>query len=82
MLTATPLHLRIKSPPSPAAPLTTAIELVIPELQGKLKWHAQRVLTLTGSVTELVLIQEKKVTDDEINAALKKPQRGLPSPCA
>ena len=49
-----------------------AIGLVIPELQGKLKGHAQRVPTLTGSVTELVSILDKKVTVDEINAALKK----------
>ncbi len=49
-----------------------AIGLVIPELSGKLKGHAQRVPTKTGSVTELVTILEKKVTVDEINAALKQ----------
>ena len=48
-----------------------AIGLVIPELTGKLKGHAQRVPTKTGSVTELVSILDKKVTVDEINAALK-----------
>ncbi|MFP2504906.1 type I glyceraldehyde-3-phosphate dehydrogenase [Buttiauxella gaviniae] len=53
-----------------------AIGLVIPELQGKLKGHAQRVPTLTGSVTELVSILEKKVTVEEINAALKKATEG------
>jgi glyceraldehyde 3-phosphate dehydrogenase len=37
-----------------------AIGLVIPALSGKLKGHAQRVPTKTGSVTELVSILEKK----------------------
>lgn len=37
-----------------------AIGLVIPALSGKLKGHAQRVPTKTGSVTELVSITEKK----------------------
>ncbi|MDT0177704.1 type I glyceraldehyde-3-phosphate dehydrogenase [Pantoea sp. RRHST58] len=49
-----------------------AIGLVIPALTGKLKGHAQRVPTKTGSVTELVSILDKKVTVDEINAALKR----------
>lgn len=49
-----------------------AIGLVIPELVGKLKGHAQRVPTKTGSVTELVSILGKKVTVDDVNAALKK----------
>jgi len=53
-----------------------AIGLVIPELQGKLKGHAQRVPTLTGSVTELVSVLEKKVTVDEVNAAAKKAAEG------
>jgi glyceraldehyde-3-phosphate dehydrogenase, type I len=49
-----------------------AIGLVIPALNGKLKGHAQRVPTKTGSVTELVSILDKKVTVDEVNQALKK----------
>jgi len=49
-----------------------AIGLVIPALSGKLKGHAQRVPVKTGSVTELVSVLDKKVTVDEINAALKK----------
>lgn len=49
-----------------------AIGLVIPALSGKLKGHAQRVPVKTGSVTELVSILGKKVTADEVNAALKK----------
>ncbi|MFK3703533.1 glyceraldehyde 3-phosphate dehydrogenase [Raoultella sp. BIGb0138] len=48
-----------------------AIGLVIPELSGKLKGHAQRVPTKTGSVTELVSLLEKKVTADEVNQAMK-----------
>ncbi|WP_058910191.1 type I glyceraldehyde-3-phosphate dehydrogenase [Entomohabitans teleogrylli] len=49
-----------------------AIGLVIPALNGKLKGHAQRVPVKTGSVTELVSILNKKVTADEVNAALQK----------
>ncbi|HHT7415052.1 TPA: type I glyceraldehyde-3-phosphate dehydrogenase [Raoultella ornithinolytica] len=49
-----------------------AIGLVIPALSGKLKGHAQRVPTKTGSVTELVSILEKKVTADEVNQSMKK----------
>ncbi|MDR0200138.1 MAG: type I glyceraldehyde-3-phosphate dehydrogenase [Streptococcaceae bacterium] len=49
-----------------------AIGLVIPEIDGKLKGHAQRVPTAAGSVTELTTILEKKASVDEINAAMKK----------
>ncbi|UQS81666.1 type I glyceraldehyde-3-phosphate dehydrogenase [Bombilactobacillus folatiphilus] len=49
-----------------------AIGLVIPELKGKLDGHAQRVPVITGSLTELVAILDKKVTADEVNAAVKK----------
>lgn len=49
-----------------------AIGLVIPELSGKLKGHAQRVPVKTGSVTELVSILGKKVTAEEVNNALKQ----------
>ena len=48
-----------------------AIGLVIPALSGKLKGHAQRVPTKTGSVTELVSILSKKVTVDEVNQVMK-----------
>ncbi|HCB1501788.1 glyceraldehyde 3-phosphate dehydrogenase [Klebsiella oxytoca] len=48
-----------------------AIGLVIPELSGKLKGHAQRVPTKTGSVTELVSVLAKKVTVEEVNQAMK-----------
>lgn len=49
-----------------------AIGLVIPELKGKLDGAAQRVPTPTGSLTELVTVLSKKVTADEINAAMKE----------
>lgn len=48
-----------------------AIGLVLPELKGKLDGGAQRVPVITGSLTELVTILEKKVTLEEVNAAMK-----------
>jgi glyceraldehyde 3-phosphate dehydrogenase len=48
-----------------------AIGLVLPELKGKLDGSAQRVPVITGSLTELTSILGKKVTADEINAAMK-----------
>jgi len=48
-----------------------AIGLVLPELKGKLDGSAQRVPTITGSLTELTSILSKKVSVDEINAAMK-----------
>jgi len=48
-----------------------AIGLVIPELKGKLIGSAQRVPVPTGSTTILVATVEKKVSADEINAAMK-----------
>ena len=48
-----------------------AIGLVLPELKGKLDGGAQRVPVITGSVTELYSIVEKKVTAEEVNAAMK-----------
>lgn len=49
-----------------------AIGLVIPELNGKLQGHAQRVGVVDGSLTELVSIFSKPVKDAaEVNAALK-----------
>lgn len=48
-----------------------AIGLVLPGLKGKLDGSAQRVPTLTGSLTELTVILGKKTTAEEINAAMK-----------
>lgn len=49
-----------------------AIGLVIPSIKGKLDGTAQRVPTLTGSLTELTTLLNKKVTVDEINASMKE----------
>ncbi len=49
-----------------------AIGLVLPELKGKLDGNAQRVPVITGSLTELTTILSKKVTVEEVNAAMKK----------
>src|SRR5580765_6619485 len=49
-----------------------AIGLVIPSIKGKLDGTAQRVPTLTGSLTELTTILGKKVSVDEVNAAMKE----------
>ncbi len=48
-----------------------AVALVIPELKGKLTGMAMRVPVPSGSVVDLVCSMEKKVTAEEINAAMK-----------
>ena len=48
-----------------------AIGLVLPSLKGKLDGSAQRVPTITGSLTELTTILSKKVTVAEVNEAMK-----------
>lgn len=48
-----------------------AIGLVLPNLKGKLDGSAQRVPTITGSLTEVTAILNKKVTVEELNAAMK-----------
>ncbi len=48
-----------------------AIGLVLPGLKGKLDGTAQRVPTLTGSLTELNTILNKKTSVEEINSAMK-----------
>jgi glyceraldehyde 3-phosphate dehydrogenase len=48
-----------------------AIGLVLPELKGKLDGGAQRIPVITGSLTELTTILAKKVTLEEVNAAMK-----------
>jgi len=48
-----------------------AIGLVLPNLKGKLDGSAQRVPTLTGSLTELTCVLGKKTTVEEVNAAMK-----------
>ena len=49
-----------------------AVGKVIPEVDGILDGSALRVPTITGSVTELYSVLEKKVTVEEVNAAMKK----------
>ncbi|MCG7855774.1 type I glyceraldehyde-3-phosphate dehydrogenase [Flavihumibacter sp.] len=48
-----------------------AIGLVLPELKGKLDGGAQRIPVITGSLTELTSVLAKKVTVEEVNAAMK-----------
>lgn len=48
-----------------------AIGEVLPSLKGKLDGAAQRVPVPTGSLTELVIVLDKKVTVDEVNAAME-----------
>ncbi|MES2647819.1 MAG: type I glyceraldehyde-3-phosphate dehydrogenase [Bacteroidota bacterium] len=48
-----------------------AIGLVLPSLKGKLDGSAQRVPTITGSLTELTVVLGQKVTVEELNGAMK-----------
>jgi glyceraldehyde 3-phosphate dehydrogenase len=48
-----------------------AIGLVLPNLKGKMDGTAQRVPTLTGSLTELTSVLGKKVTVEEVHSAMK-----------
>jgi glyceraldehyde 3-phosphate dehydrogenase len=71
------------SRPSAAAnivPTTTgaakAINLVIPELKGRLMGGAIRVPVIDGSLVDLSLILGKPCTPDEVNAAMKKASEG------
>ena len=49
-----------------------AINLVIPELEGKMRGGAFRVPVVDGSLVDLSLVLERNVTVEEINAAMKK----------
>lgn len=53
-----------------------AIGLVIPELAGKLNGFSYRVPVPTGSIVDLVVETEKKVTKEEVNAVLKAASEG------
>jgi len=48
-----------------------AVGKVLPGLNGKLDGFALRVPVITGSLVDLTCVLEKKVTKEEINAALK-----------
>jgi glyceraldehyde 3-phosphate dehydrogenase len=49
-----------------------AINLVIPELKGRLMGGAIRVPVIDGSLVDLSLLLNKEVTPDEVNAAMKE----------
>lgn len=53
-----------------------AVSLVLPELAGRLNGMAMRVPTLNVSVVDLVAQLQKKVTREEVNAALKDASEG------
>lgn len=53
-----------------------AVALVIPELRGKLDGFAMRVPTPDVSIVDVVFETEKKVTVEEVNAALKEAADG------
>jgi len=53
-----------------------AIGLVLPDLQGKLDGMAVRTPTLTGSLTDLTCVVEKKTTAQDVNKAFKKASEG------
>jgi glyceraldehyde 3-phosphate dehydrogenase len=55
-----------------------AINLVIPDLKGKLDGFAMRVPTPNVSVVDLVTFVEKKTSVEEVNAALKKATQSGP----
>lgn len=57
-----------------------AIGLVLPQLNGKLQGHAQRVPVADGSLTELVTILDTPaLTDDQVNAAIRPYTENNPS---
>ncbi len=53
-----------------------ALQLVIPELKGKLDGYAMRVPTPNVSVVDLTVITEKPVTVEAANAALRRAAEG------
>lgn len=71
---------RARSAAQNIIPTTTgaakAVSLVIPALEGKLTGIAMRVPVVTGSVVDLTVDLSKKVTVDEVNAAVKAAAEG------
>jgi glyceraldehyde 3-phosphate dehydrogenase len=53
-----------------------AVELVLPNLKGKLNGTSMRVPVPDGSVTDFTCIVKKNVTVEEVNAAFKKEAEG------
>ncbi|MEX0937488.1 MAG: type I glyceraldehyde-3-phosphate dehydrogenase [Pirellulales bacterium] len=54
----------------------SAVGLVIPELKGRLTGIALRVPVPTGSVVDLTAVMKKKVSEKEVNAAMKAAAEG------
>jgi len=50
----------------------TAVQLIFPELKGKLNGMAIRVPLINGSITDIVLETKRAVTVEEVNALLEK----------
>lgn len=71
---------RARSAAMSMIPTTTgaarAVALVLPELAGKLDGFATRVPTPDGSMVDLTVELERKVTVEEINAAMKAAAEG------
>ena len=71
---------RARSAAQNIIPTTTgaakAVSLAIPELKGKLTGIAMRVPVVTGSVVDLTVDLAKKVTVEEVNAAMKAAAEG------
>jgi glyceraldehyde 3-phosphate dehydrogenase len=53
-----------------------AASLALPQLKGKLDGLALRVPIPSGSITDLVLVLDREVTADEVNAAMKAAAEG------
>ncbi len=53
-----------------------AIGLVVPEVAGKMDGMAIRVPTPTGSLNDVTVMTEKRVTKESINAAFEKAAKG------
>lgn len=54
-----------------------SIGKVLPELDGKLDGSAQRVPVISGSLTELTVVLEEKVSEKEINELMKSKQNDV-----
>src|SRR5690554_1164458 len=52
------------------------VEIVIPELKGKLDGLATRVPTIAGSLTNFTVILNRRVSVEEVNAVMKKAAAG------
>jgi len=49
-----------------------AMEIVLPDLKGKIEASAMRVPVPDGSLTDLIVLLKQDVSSDEINAAFKE----------